>query len=153
LVAKINNNSVFVIKKSKIHGRGVYSKGILRKGVEIIEYVGKRKKWYPTFKKKNDGCVWLMHAGDGWIIDGFTKRNIARFINHSCNPNCQAVLIDKQVFIETLRVIKANQEITIDYNLSLGCEPTEEDCNRFRCDCGSSKCRGTLLELFTPTGF
>lgn len=133
-----------VVKKSKINGRGVFSSIPLKKDVCIIEYIGKRKKWQETrFKKRTR--VWVMASDKDFVIDGSENGNSARYINHSCKPNCIAILMRKRVFIETIRKIEPNEEITIDYNLKFCGRPTKEDLLFFQCNCKNSKCRGTLL--------
>ncbi len=141
-----NQKSYFlVVKKSKINGKGIFSKIQFDRGVRITEYIGKRKKWKKlNIPKRNR--VWLMGINDDLVIDGNEGGNIARYINHSCKPNCIAVLIGKRVFIETVRKIEINEEITIDYGLELGHKPTSEDYILFQCNCRDSKCRGTLLK-------
>ena len=135
-----------VLKKSKIHGKGVFVKVPVEKGVDLLEYRGKRRRWYSCY---DDGgsYICLMYSEEGYVIDPRIEGNLARFINHSCEPNCLAVLIGKRVFIETLRDLEANEEITMDYGLTCGCKPKPDDFRRFHCKCGNQKCRGTYLSL------
>ena len=136
-----------VLKKSGISGKGVYAKAPIKKEVLVVEYQGKRKRWTSNVRPLKGDYVNLMYTDDGFVIDPRIDGNIAQFINHSCEPNCESVLIGKRVYIESLRKIKANEEITYDYGLTLGRKPSKEARLRFPCYCGSRKCRGTLLKV------
>ena len=72
-------------------------------------------------------------------------RKAARWINHSCNPNCEADEDEGRVFIKALRNIKAGEELNYDYGLILDGRHTAKIKKEFACRCGSRKCRGTLL--------
>ncbi len=97
-----------VLKNSVISGKGVYAKSQINKEVIVVEYQGKRKRWSSYESEFEGDYAFLMYTDDGFVIDPRVDGNIARFINHSCEPNCAAVLIGKRVFIETLRKIKAD---------------------------------------------
>lgn len=140
--------AALVVKGSRIHGRGVFATGHVKRAVRLVEYMGQRERW-STFSDQKSAYVWLMYTNNGFVIDPRINGNLARFINHSCKPNCKAVLIEKRVFIETLRKIQADEEITLDYSVSLGRKPTRKDLLRFQCICDSSNCRGTLLDSAT----
>ena len=87
-----------------------------------------------------------MYTEKGVVIDPRGNGNIAFFINHSCEPNCQAVLVGDRVYIESLRKIKAGDEITYNYVLTLGKRPSQKERLMYPCKCGASKCRKSLLK-------
>ena len=127
------------------HGKGVSACSSVEKGILLIEYKGKRRRWSEYDHEVDTDYVCLMHVDDEFVIDPRIKGNIARFINHSCAPNCEAIILGKRVFIKTLRKIEAGEEITYDYELGMDTNPTRKDLLRFPCSCGAPKCRGTLL--------
>lgn len=79
------------------------------------------------------------------VIDGGVRGNSARWINHSCAPNCEAVDDRGRIFIETIRVVKPGEELTYDYNLQLDERHTRAAKRKYACACGARRCRGTLL--------
>ena len=135
-----------VRKNSAIHGKGVYAKTAIDRGIVIVEYKGKRRRWSAFKGKDKFDYAFLMYTEKGVVIDPRRNGNIAVFINHSCEPNCQAVLIEDRVYIETLRKIKAGEEITYNYGLTLGKRPSRKERLMYPCQCGASKCRETLLK-------
>ena len=137
------------VRESKIHGTGVFAIQKIRKGVRLIEYTGIRKRW-SSFKHDNDAYVCLFDVGRGLVVDPRKNGSIARFINHSCRPNCEAVLEDGRVYIESIRAIAVGEEITYDYAVTLDRRPSKADIRKYACRCGSGNCRGTLLEAADP---
>jgi len=81
------------------------------------------------------------------VIDAGVDGNEARFINHSCEPNCLAVTDKRRVYIEAKRDISEGEELTYDYNLQLDEQPDAEMKARYACHCGTASCRGTMLGL------
>jgi SET domain-containing protein len=103
----------FSLRVGKSHtGKGLFANEVIPKGKIIIEYIGKevKKKDQENIKGK-----YLFATGRGLMIDGNIKENIARFINHSCNPNCEADGPRGKVYIKSLKTIKAGEELTYDY--------------------------------------
>lgn len=136
-------------RRSKIHGSGVFAVRNIGAGVRIVEYKGER---VPARRYHDDGedYVNLFRVGRGYVIDPARRGNIARFINHSCAPNCESVDDDGRIFIESIRKIRKGEEITYDYHLDLGASPTRSDKRRYACRCGSENCRGTLYDAKKP---
>jgi hypothetical protein len=132
------------VRSSAIHGRGVFALRRIAKGVRLIEYKGARRRW-SVFEDDGAPCTYLFDVEGGLVIDPAVGGNSARFINHSCAPNCEAVLEDGRIFIETIREIGPGEELLYDYALSLGRRPTRADLERHACRCGSDRCRGTML--------
>jgi hypothetical protein len=134
------------VKKSSVCGKGAFARRDIPKGERIIEYKGKRRKW-STCLDDGDAYVYFFGVGKDMVIDPFIGGNEARFINHSCAPNCRAVEESGRIYIESMRPIKKGEELFYDYSLRLGRRPTEEDIRRYACHCGSPNCRGTMLKL------
>lgn len=125
----------------------------IRKGTRIVEYVGERvphsvgDQRYPDVGQRHYH-TFLFAVDDEICIDAGRQGNDARFINHSCDPNCQAVDDGGRIFIEALRNIQPGAELTYDYSL-VGPRPrTKADKARYACFCGSENCRGTMLAPF-----
>ena len=101
---------IYAVRKSGIHGKGVFATTVIPKGTRIIEYKGQRlspqeadARYGPNAKME---IVLLFSVDESTVIDAAVRGNAARFINHSCAPNCQAVMEDERIFIESLRRIK-----------------------------------------------
>ena len=124
-------------KTSKIEGKGVFSSKNFKKGDEIIEYRGerisKKEGGKRSEKQLKEGHLYIFSLDKKQDIDGKVKGNIAKYINHSCGPNCEAVTYDDtEIWIVALKNIKKNEELTYDYNL------TEK--LSINCKCGSNSC-------------
>ena len=147
-----------VRRQSPIHGNGVFAARDLKKGERVIEYRGKRL----THTQANNayggdadsGHTFLFTLNDKYLIDANQGGNVARWINHSCTPNCQAWVIENEdgdprrdrVVIETRRAIKAGQELTYDYGITLEERQTPRLKKIWECRCGSPRCTGTILK-------
>ena len=139
------------VRTSPIEGKGTFALRRIRKGTRLIEYKGKRRKW-SEFEGHEDHYAFLFDVGNGKVIDPFTEGNEARFINHSCEPNCEAVLQRGRIYIESIRPIAPGEEITYDYSLTLERPPTAAEKRRHPCRCQSPCCRKTLFApWFAPT--
>jgi SET domain-containing protein len=140
----------FVVRKSKIQGRGGYATRAIRKGERIIEYVGERITWAESDRRYDDTSTrrhhtFLFAVNRKIVIDAAYGGNDSRFINHSCDPNCEAVGEKSRIFIEAIRPIRKGEELTYDYSYEREKGTTEEDEKLYVCHCGSAKCRGTIL--------
>ncbi len=137
------------VRESNVHGRGVYATGTIRKGARIIEYVGKRMPWGQAsdeFEDPNDPHTFLFGLEDGnEVINAGVGGNESRWINHSCDPNCEAIEEDGRIFIYAMRNIQPGDELFYDYALQIDEPRTRETEKEFECYCGASNCRGTLL--------
>jgi len=130
-----------------VHGRGVFATKRIRKNTRIIEYTGKRVTWESVPEDFDDPHTFLFGVDDGAIvIDPRIGGNDARWINHSCDPNCEAIEEDGRVFIYALRNIRPGEELSYDYQLEVDEPVTTEDAEDSKCVCGSANCRGTMLE-------
>ena len=143
----------YVVRNSTIHGRGVFATRTIRKGTRVIEYRGDRTTWdialeRPASDPDNPHHTFFFETSDGTVIDANVRGNAARWINHSCDPNCESFEHDDgRVFIEARRTIRAGDEITYDYRLSLDGRISKRTRADYACHCGAAKCRGLLLVL------
>ncbi|MCS6772126.1 MAG: SET domain-containing protein-lysine N-methyltransferase [Kiritimatiellae bacterium] len=133
-------------RASLIHGTGVFARRRIAKGERIIEYTGLREKWSDHSAGEGSHTE-LMHVSPTHVINPREGGNVSRFINHSCDPNCEAVIEDGRVFFYALRDIEVGEELLFDYALTLGRRFTREDVLRYRCHCSSPRCRGTMLHV------
>ena len=134
-------------RDSAIHGKGMFAIRPVPKGARLIEYKGARRKW-TDFEDSGDNYAFLFDVGNGFVIDPFDGGYDARFINHSCTPNAQAVLLRGRIYIEALRDVAPEEEIFYDYSLTLDRPPTAAEKRRHPCRCGSRKCRKTLFAMY-----
>lgn len=138
------------VRRSGVHGKGVYATRPLAAGERLIEYTGERISWpealdrHPHDPSQPDHTFYFA-LDTGEVIDGAYGGNTARWINHGCDPNCEADEVDGRVYIHALRDIAAGEEINYDYGLTMDERYTPALKKRFQCLCGSPACRGTLL--------
>jgi uncharacterized protein len=131
-----------LVRRSGVHGRGLFAARDIRKGERIIEYVGervgKREGQRRTDAQWAKGRIYTFELNARTDIDGAVRWNTARLANHSCEPNAESQIVRGRVWIVALRRIRAGDEITYDYNF-----PIEEEM--IRCRCGSARCRGYVV--------
>ena len=141
----------YAVRSSGIHGRGVFATRDIRRDERIIEYKGKRSTWDEAMERPDSdpddpSHTFLFEIDDGRVIDARVRGNAARWINHSCAPNCITQEDDRgRVFIEAKRRIEPGEELTYDYRLTVDDPLTKKERAAYVCRCGSKKCRGTLL--------
>ncbi|HEU4603824.1 MAG TPA: SET domain-containing protein-lysine N-methyltransferase [Steroidobacteraceae bacterium] len=138
-------------RTSGIHGTGVYAIAPIKKGTRIIEYLGERISHAEAdarYEQKgdDDGHTFLFIASNRTVIDAGVDGNDARFINHSCNPNCESVIENSRVFIDAIRNIKPGEELGYDYQLTWESTDDPEELALYACRCGAKRCRGTMLD-------
>jgi SET domain-containing protein len=136
------------VRKSGVHGVGVFAVQPIRKGKRIIEYRGQRVPWSQVAEDSDDERTYYFGLGNGKeVIDPSVGGNEAQWINHSCEPNCEAIEnSNERVFIYALRNIKPGEELFYDYRLEVDEPRTPEVEAENRCVCGSPRCRGTMLD-------
>ena len=120
------------------------------KGTRLIEYAGARLTPVEADERYPDvpgevHLTYLFAIDDDIVIDALVDGNDARFINHSCDPNCDAVVEDDRIWIETIRNVAPGEELAYDYAFVLPERHTPAAKRRYPCHCGSSNCRGTIL--------
>jgi SET domain-containing protein len=135
------------VRPSGVHGRGVYAKDFISGGTRIIEYTGRRIAWEETDDDENGPHTFIFGLEDGEVIDAAIGGNESRWINHSCDPNCEAIEEEGRVFIHAMRDIEPGEELSYDYALEIDEPITEKAMQEHACLCGSPNCRGTLLGL------
>ena len=155
IVAKPKQKLSWVVRSSGIHGRGTFATELIRKGARIIEYRGARSTMEvacerPATDPGNPYHTFIFEISDGTVIDASIAGNAARWINHSCDPNCEAIEQDDRVFIHATRTIYPGEELAYDYRLSLAGRISQRLRNAFACACGADICRGTMLLLEAP---
>lgn len=137
------------VRGSDIHGRGVYATKLIPKETKIIEYVGELVDKKESDRRANaqhaksvetgDAAVYIFTLSKKWDIDGNVPWNTARLINHSCNPNCEAFIEGRKIFIHSLREIAEGEELTFDYGFDVDCYEDHP------CLCGSDGCVGYIV--------
>ena len=141
------------VRRSNIHGRGVFALTKIRKGERVIEYTGERvshdeaDRRYPADDSTH---TMLFIVDDNIVIDATRIGSSARWINHSCRPNCESVDDEGRIYIEAVRDIPPGEELTYDYNLILDEPHTPAAKRENPCYCGEKRCRGTLLGSKQP---
>jgi SET domain-containing protein len=150
-------NPYFELRTSRIQGTGAFATRTIRKGTRIIEYLGQRISWRTADKRYDDEKMnrhhtFLFTVDDKTCIDAAVNGNEARFINHSCDPNCEAINDRKRIFIEAIRTIPAGTELVYDYQYERTDDHSPEDERFYKCRCGSPKCRGTILAPTSSDG-
>jgi SET domain-containing protein len=138
------------VRNSGVHGRGVYAVAQLNAGEVLIEYTGERISWDEAMDRHpHDPAqphhTFYFHIEDGRVIDALFGGNSSRWINHACDPNCEADEYDGRVFIKALRDIFPGEELFYDYGLTIAERYTAKLKKEFACHCGSPDCRGTML--------
>ena len=139
------------VRKSGVHGKGVFATQTIAKGEQVIEYKGEIISWPEALRRhphdpSDPNHTFYFSLGDGsQVIDAKVGGNAARWINHACQPNCKADETDGRVFIKALRALKPGEELFYDYGLVLDERYTAKLKKEYECRCGSKKCRHTLL--------
>ena len=141
----------YAVRRSAIHGRGVFATETIPRGERIIEYKGQRVSWDEAMKRPdsdpdNPAHTFLFELEDGRVIDARVRGNAARWINHSCAPNCITFEDDNgHVFIQAKRKINPGEELSYDYKLIVDGRMSKKERASYACRCGKRGCRGTLL--------
>ena len=144
--------SLFEVRASRLHGSGAFALEPIPAKTKIVEYVGEQlndrqvEERYGAERLDNPH-TFLFWVRDDLYVDAAIGGNDARFINHSCDPNCEVEIEEDRIFIYSLRDIAPGEELTYDYSLDVEEKPTPELCQVFACRCGAATCRGTMLEL------
>jgi SET domain-containing protein len=138
------------IRRSSVHGKGVFALQALAEGETIIEYVGEVISWPEAQARhphdpQNPNHTFYFHIDEQRVIDGLHGGNASRWINHACEPNCQADENEGRVFIRALRNIMAGEELSFDYGLMVEERYTPKLKAEYACWCGAASCRGTML--------
>ncbi|CAN5160378.1 SET domain-containing protein-lysine N-methyltransferase [soil metagenome] len=138
------------VRRSGVHGKGVYAVAPIAADEIIIEYTGERISWDEAMDRHphdpdQPNHTFYFHIDDGRVIDALHGGNSSRWINHACDPNCEADEADGRVFIKALRDLAPGEELFYDYGLVIDERYTPKLKKEFACRCGSPDCRGTML--------
>lgn len=143
-------SDLYEIRKSGIQGRGAFAKRRLRPGQKIVEYTGEKITNDEADKRYDEEGMTRHHTflftlDDDYCIDGDVRTNAARLINHSCDPNCEAVIDDDRIWIYALKNIQPGVELAYDYQYERTGDNIAELEKFYVCRCGSEKCRGSIM--------
>lgn len=138
------------VRRSSVHGKGVFAVAPIARDEAIIEYTGEVIDWPEALRRhphdpSDPNHTFYFSLDGGWVIDAKHGGNSSRWINHACQPNCQADEVDGRVFIRALRALKPGDELFYDYGLVLDERQTAKLKRQYACHCGSRTCRGTML--------
>jgi hypothetical protein len=141
----------FEVRDSGIAGKGAFAIRPIKKGEELIEYVGEIITHPEADERYDDESMdehhtFLFTITSRLVIDATNNGNESRFINHSCDPNCEAEITKGRVFISAIKDIAVGEELHYDYGYERSGDETEEDEKRYKCLCGTAKCRGSIME-------
>ena len=134
------------------HATGVFATEIIKKNTRIIEYIGEKilksegdkrseRRINKYLNSKSTGSVYIFELNKKYDIDGAKSFNKARFINHSCNPNCEVDIIKGRIWISSIKQIQKGEELTYDY----GYEFDKDDYKDHICKCKSKNCIGYII--------
>jgi SET domain-containing protein len=138
------------VRRSGVHGKGVFALAPIARGECVIEYVGEIITW-PEAQRRHPHDpddphhTFYFHIDDKRVIDAAVGGNAARWINHACDPNCEADEQGGRIFIKALRDLRPGEELFYDYGLVIDERYTPKLKKQFECRCGTRKCRGTML--------
>jgi SET domain-containing protein len=108
-----------VRRRSRLHGYGVFAGEPISKNTRIIDYAGELVRNRDSEEREDryfaEGCIWVFRVNGVWSRDANVGGNIARFINHSCTPNCYYEIVDRTIWIRAARTIRRGEELTYDY--------------------------------------
>jgi uncharacterized protein len=142
----------FELRRSKIQGTGAFATRRIRKGQRIVEYVGEHVDSDEAERRYDENRMrrhhtFLFTLDRKTVVDGGVGGNESIYINHSCEPNCEAVIEDREIWVYALRTIQPDEELTYDYAYQrTGDEDEDAELERFyKCRCGAPTCRGTIL--------
>lgn len=138
------------VRRSKVHGQGVFALKRIRKGTRIIEYVGDRISHARANRRyddhdENDNHTFLFAVDRNVVIDATVDGNDSRFINHSCAPNCESNIENRRVFVDAIRTIEVGEELNYDYQIGRERDDPPNVDVIYACRCGAKDCRGTML--------
>jgi SET domain-containing protein len=138
------------VRRSGVHGRGVFAMVPIEAGTVLIEYKGEVITWDEALRRHphdpNDpNHTFYFHIDEQHVIDGKVGGNSSRWINHSCEPNCEAEDRDGRIFIKALVDLYPGEELFFDYGLVIDGRLTAKLKKEYECRCGSASCRHTML--------
>ncbi|MDQ6737682.1 MAG: SET domain-containing protein-lysine N-methyltransferase [Gemmatimonadota bacterium] len=141
----------FDVRQSGIQGKGAFATAKIRKGQRIIEYTGERISNDEADSRYDEAAMgrhhtFLFTVTASVVVDGAINGNESIYINHSCDPNCEAVIEDRRIFIEAIRTIHPGDELVYDYQYERSGEDDDEMEKFYTCLCGAPNCRGSIMK-------
>ena len=138
------------VRRSGVHGKGMFALAPLAAGEVVIEYTGEVITWREALRRhphdpSDPDHTFYFHIDAKHVIDAKVGGNSARWINHACEPNCEADQQDGRIFITALRDIAPGDELSYNYGLVIDQRYTRKLKKQFECRCGGAECRGTML--------
>ncbi len=127
------------IGQSRIHDAGLFATIDIKQGTKIIRYLGKKIPHEESDRRLAAGNVYIFGLDEHYAIDGNTLKNTARYINHSCDPNCQTEQFGNTIWIVAIKDIQPGEELTYNYGYD------DEDYENNPCNCGANNCCGYIL--------
>lgn len=150
-LVKPPKSELYEVRRSKIQGRGAFAIKSIRTGQIVDEYWGQRITHEEADRRYDDNQgrhhTFLFVLDDDTVLDARYGGNDARFINHSCDPNCETEIEDGHIYIKAIKSIAPETELAYDYRFEWQDEYEPEDIRYYACRCGSKKCRGTILKV------
>ncbi len=128
-----------IFRPSSIHGIGGFARNDIPASARVIEYVGERITKQQSLARCEQNNAYIFALDDQRDLDGNVDWNPARLLNHSCQPNCEAVFEDERIWVVSIRNIAAGEELTFNYGYDL------EDYREHSCCCGASGCVGYIV--------
>ena len=149
--AAVRHDLPYEVRRSRIHGRGVYATREIPVGTRVIEYLGDRishEEADARYEEKgqDDGHTFLFVVDDGICIDAGVGGNEARYIDHSCDANCETIIEGGRVYIDAIRDIRPGEELGYDYQLTWESTDDPAELALYACRCGARKCHGSMLD-------
>ncbi len=143
---------MYKVKKSKVHGSGVFAEKKININTKVIQYIGEKilksegdkrsgKRISKYLHSEDHGSVYIFELNSKYDIDGTPNYNKAKYINHSCNPNCEVEISRGEIWIRSIKKIKKGEELSYDY----GFEFDKDDYTDHVCKCSSKNCIGYII--------
>ena len=152
-ISKNGREPLYVVRGSSIHGRGVFATRYIRKGTQILEYEGERISNREADRRYDDSRMkshhtFLFTLDKNTVIDGAISAGggDASYINHSCDPNCEAIITGRKIFIHARKGIEPGVELAYDYQYERTGKNDDELEKFYFCRCGAENCRGTIMK-------
>jgi SET domain-containing protein len=146
-----SKDPLYRVRKSGIQGKGVFAGRKIRRGQRIIEYTGERisneeadRRYDEEHMKRHH--TFLFTLDKKTVVDGAVGGSDASLINHSCDPNCEAVIEGKRIFIYAIKTIHPGTELVYDYKYERTGQNDEELEKFYKCRCGAENCRGSIMK-------
>ena len=133
------STELYEVKPSGIHGRGIFARADIPAETRILEYVGERISKKESLRRRKENNFFVFVVTNKFDLDGAVDWNPARFINHSCAPNCEARMEEERIWIYAVRELRAGEELTFNYGYDL------QDYEEHPCRCGAPECLGFMV--------